>query len=151
MTIILSTRTYSPISILQNRITRLALLLIFTSLLTIYLLINLNILSSTSHDYYRWYHLASKPGIRYLDGVAYVDKITQGGRHPIEELIQRGKEKAEELERKKSGVKSLRDAVEDYRLNFRKEPPEGFETWSVTHPFYCCQRRARKTPNLIPL
>lgn len=67
--------------------------------------------------------------MRFEDGVAYVDKLGWGNRHPIDEMMARGRQKAEELERKKQGVRTFHAAVLDYRAAFGMDPPEGFREW----------------------
>lgn len=120
------------------RPTRLTLILALTSI-TIYFSLTLASFSSTPSPYssiiqkIHWSHVTSAhdgwPKLRYVDGVAYVDHLGTSRRHPIEELIERGKERFEALERKKEGIKTLGDAVEDYRREYGMEPPEGFDTW----------------------
>ncbi|WVQ98701.1 hypothetical protein IAU59_005832 [Kwoniella sp. CBS 9459] len=49
--------------------------------------------------------------------------------HPIEALIERGKEMAKELEKKIERVKTVEDSVDDYEEAFGMRPPKGFESW----------------------
>jgi hypothetical protein len=49
--------------------------------------------------------------------------------HPIKTLIKRAEEKAEEMKRLRGSIKTLEDAVSNYRETFGMEPPEGFEKW----------------------
>lgn len=69
--------------------------------------------------------------MQYIDGVAYVQNLGRGTRHPIEELIERGKRKAEEVEKSIKAVRSFSRAVEDYKRAFGMDPPEGFHEWYV--------------------
>lgn len=49
--------------------------------------------------------------------------------HPITMLIEEAKEKKRVMEEKKESVRSLEDAVRDYRESFGMDPPEGFDAW----------------------
>lgn len=63
-------------------------------------------------------------------GLAEVDegKMTV---HPIRELIERAHMLYEEQQRKIQSIRTLEDAVEDYKRAFKMDPPRGFDTWYV--------------------
>jgi hypothetical protein len=122
----------------QSRKTRLALLFSLTTSI-VYLSTTLGILvppSGTPLDLDRhWDRITSSLGferpITYIHGVGYVAKTGKGGRHPIEDLLARGRDRAAALEAKKRGIQTFEDAVRDYREEFGMEPPEGFDQWWV--------------------
>lgn len=63
-------------------------------------------------------------------GLAKVDKhkLTT---HPIRQLIERAQEQYDEQQRKIASIRTLEDAVKDYREAYDMEPPRGFDTWYV--------------------
>ena len=69
--------------------------------------------------------------IRYQDGIAYAE--TLGRRHPMEALFEMGRRKAAEVQDKIDAVRrgGVAAAVDDYRVAFGMEPPEGFDVWYV--------------------
>lgn len=70
--------------------------------------------------------------------------VNHRGRHPIQVLI----EQAEERWRKKCARQSrtLTDAVREYKQRYRRNPPKGFDDWSVFHMFDLTISHAWLTP-----
>ncbi|WVQ78122.1 hypothetical protein IAT38_000203 [Cryptococcus sp. DSM 104549] len=65
-------------------------------------------------------------------GLMSWDPTTQAegaGKHPIKLLIERGAKLAQVIEEKLAGIKSVKDAAEDYRGAFGMRPPRGFDAW----------------------
>ena len=58
------------------------------------------------------------------NGLLYVDPK---GRHPIMEMIERAEKDWNELVNRQS--KTLKEAVQEYRRRYRKNPPKGFDLW----------------------
>lgn len=52
-------------------------------------------------------------------------------RHPIAQLIEQAEGKAVEMRDLKESIRTLEDAVANYRETFGLDPPEGFDRWSV--------------------
>jgi hypothetical protein len=61
-------------------------------------------------------------------GLAKVDKhkLTT---HPIRQLIERAQELHDEQQMKIASIRTIEDAVEDYREAYGMEPPRGFDVW----------------------
>ena len=54
------------------------------------------------------------------------------GRHPITQLIEQAEDQATKLQELKDSVKTLDDAVANYKSTFGLDPPEGFDKWYAT-------------------
>lgn len=97
------------------------------------LVLSLDYIHHGEFTFWSYFHFNPNRGsaLRYASqgGLAYLEEVKAGGLHPILELIELGKRRHAELANKKSRVKTLEDAVEDYRENFGMMPPEGFERW----------------------
>lgn len=63
-------------------------------------------------------------------GLAKVDK-SKLTVHPIRQLIERAQMLYDEQQMKIASIRTLEDAVEDYRQAFDMDPPRGFDTWYV--------------------
>lgn len=61
-------------------------------------------------------------------GLASVDQSSMTT-HPVRALMDRAERLHEEQQVKIASIKSLEDAVEDYRQAFGMDPPRGFDTW----------------------
>ena len=114
----------------RKRATLLASLLCLTSisLLSIHRSTRSHLIDISSHLPYPYYTTSSlSPPLNGL-----VTVLKDGGRtHPILQLIEKGKQRVLEKEKRRLKVRSLRDAVEDYREAFGMDPPEGFDAWWV--------------------
>lgn len=68
---------------------------------------------------------------KYPDGMLRMKPSGAGpwDKHPLLELIARGKELAAEHAAKRDSVDSLASAVLDYQAAFGMNPPEGFDAW----------------------
>lgn len=75
----------------------------------------------------RWsgFSLDFKDGLAFVD----VDHMDGGGRHPILELIQRARDRANSVRERIRKVRGVHDAAKDYKEAFGMMPPEGFEQW----------------------
>lgn len=52
-------------------------------------------------------------------------------RHPIAQLMEQAEEKAVEMRELRESIRTLEDAVANYKETFGLDPPEGFDRWSV--------------------
>lgn len=55
--------------------------------------------------------------------------VNPRGRHPIHVLIERAEKRWKEKVAKQS--RTLKDAVREYKLRYKRNPPRGFDEWSV--------------------
>lgn len=54
-------------------------------------------------------------------------------KHPITLLIEQAEEHAREMAELEDSIRTLEDAVRNYKETFGMDPPEGFDVWYVVH------------------
>lgn len=74
-------------------------------------------------------------GLRSGKGMIEIELPAPGktirAQHPIAQLMEQAEEKAVEMRDLRESIRTLEDAVANYKDAFGLDPPEGFERWSV--------------------
>jgi hypothetical protein len=74
-------------------------------------------------------------GLRSGKGLMEVELPAPGktirARHPIAQLIEQAEGRASEMRELRESIRTLEDAVANYKEAFGLNPPEGFDRWSV--------------------
>lgn len=64
-------------------------------------------------------------------GHVLFDPTVHANKHPIRLLIERARKQVEQLDERIKGVKTLQDAVDDYKTTWGMKPPKGIDVWWV--------------------
>jgi hypothetical protein len=74
-------------------------------------------------------------GLGFGKGLIEVELPAPGrtirARHPVAQLIEQAEAKALEMGELRESIRTLEDAVANYKETFGLDPPEGFDRWSV--------------------